>query len=52
LVDGKTNQAIAAQLQISEKTVEKHIKAIFDKLNVSSRVEAAVVAIKHGIVRN
>jgi two-component system, NarL family, response regulator len=51
LVEGKTNQAIAAELRISEKTVEKHIKAIFEKLNVSSRVEAAVVAIKRGIVK-
>ncbi len=50
LVEGKTNQAIAAELRISEKTVEKHIKAIFEKLNVSSRVEAAVIAIKRGIV--
>ncbi len=51
LVEGKTNQAIAAELRISEKTVEKHIKAIFEKLNVSSRVEAAVVAVKRGIVK-
>jgi len=52
LVQGKTNQAIAVDLKISEKTVEKHIKAIYDKLNVNSRVEAAVVAIKQGMVRN
>jgi two-component system NarL family response regulator len=52
LVEGKTNQAIAADLNISEKTVEKHIKAIFDKLKVSSRVEAAVSAVKRGIVKN
>jgi len=50
VVEGKTNQAIAAQLRISEKTVEKHIKAIFEKLNVSSRVEAAVLAVKRGMV--
>jgi DNA-binding NarL/FixJ family response regulator len=52
LVQGKTNQAIAGGLKISEKTVEKHIKAIFNKLNVNSRVEAAVVAVKQGIVKN
>jgi DNA-binding NarL/FixJ family response regulator len=51
LVEGRTNQAIAAQLKISEKTVEKHIKAIFEKLNVSSRVEAAVMAIRRGLVK-
>jgi DNA-binding NarL/FixJ family response regulator len=51
LVEGRTNQAIAAELQISEKTVEKHIKAIFEKLNVGSRVEAAVMAVKRGMVK-
>lgn len=50
LVEGKTNQAIAAELKISEKTVEKHIKAIFEKMNVGSRVEAAVMAVKRGFV--
>jgi two-component system response regulator DegU len=52
LVQGKTNQAIAAALKISEKTVEKHVKSIFDKLDVNSRVEAAVVAVKQGMVKN
>jgi len=52
LVEGKTNQAIAADLHISEKTVEKHIKSIFEKLKVTSRVEAAVIAVKRGIVKN
>ena len=50
MVQGKTNQAIAVDLQISEKTVEKYIKAIFDKLNVASRVEAAVFAVHEGLV--
>jgi DNA-binding NarL/FixJ family response regulator len=48
---GKTNQAIAAELSISEKTVEKHMGAIFAKLNVSSRVEAAVYAVRQGLVK-
>jgi DNA-binding NarL/FixJ family response regulator len=51
LVQGKTNHAIAVDLKISEKTVEKHIKGIFDKLDVNSRVDAAVVAIKQGIIK-
>ena len=50
VVQGKTNQAIAVDLHISEKTVEKYIKAIFDKLNVASRVEAAVFAVREGLV--
>ncbi len=49
VVLGKTNQAIALDLSISEKTVEKYVKAIFTKLNVSSRVEAAVTAVREGL---
>jgi DNA-binding NarL/FixJ family response regulator len=51
VADGKTNQAIAAELMISEKTVEKYMASIFTKLNVSSRVEAAVYAVRIGIVK-
>jgi len=51
VVAGKTNQAIAAELSISEKTVEKYMGAIFTKLNVTSRVEAAVHAVRQGLVR-
>jgi len=50
IVDGKTNQAIAVKLDISEKTVEKYISAIFTKLNVASRVEAAVYAVREGLI--
>lgn len=50
LVAGKTNQEIGHELKISEKTVEKHVGAIFDKLDVASRVEAAVQAVQRGIV--
>lgn len=50
VAQGKTNQAIAAELGISEKTVEKYMGAIFAKLNVTSRVEAAVLAVREGLV--
>lgn len=50
IVQGKTNQGIALELAISEKTVEKYIRAIFTKLNVASRVEAAVLAVQEGLV--
>ena len=50
LVRGVTNQAIAAELGISEKTVEKYMGAIFGKLNVSSRVEAAVYAVRENLI--
>ncbi len=50
MVKGKTNQAIAMDLEISEKTVEKHVGEIFVKLGVTSRVEAAVYAVRAGLV--
>jgi DNA-binding NarL/FixJ family response regulator len=52
VVQGKTNQAIAAELEISEKTVEKFMQSIFTKLNVASRVEAAVYAVRRGLVES
>ena len=50
IVQGKTNRAIALELKISEKTVEKYIQAIFAKLDVASRVEAAVYAVQERLV--
>jgi two-component system response regulator DegU len=50
VVAGKTNQEIGLALGISEKTVEKHLDNIFTKLNVSSRVEAAVRAVRDELV--
>ncbi len=50
VVEGRTNQYIAHSLGISEKTVEKYLGEIFGKLNVASRVEAAVYAVRNGLV--
>lgn len=50
VVDGKTNQEIGLSLGISEKTVEKHLEGIFMKLGVTSRVEAAVYAVREDLV--
>jgi DNA-binding NarL/FixJ family response regulator len=50
VVSGKTNQEIALALQISEKTVEKHVGALLNKMGVASRVEAAVQAVQRGMV--
>ncbi|MDP8961333.1 MAG: LuxR C-terminal-related transcriptional regulator [Actinomycetota bacterium] len=47
---GKTNQAIATQLFISEKTVARHLSNIFTKLGVSSRAAATAYAYEHDLV--
>ncbi|MEW5720781.1 MAG: response regulator transcription factor [Chloroflexota bacterium] len=47
---GKMNKEIGVTLGISEKTVEKYVSDLFAKLNVTSRVEAAVLAVREGLV--
>lgn len=49
VVEGKTNQEIGLVLGISQKTVEKHLESIYSKMNVASRVEAAVMAVRQGM---
>ncbi len=50
VVEGQTNREIAFNLDISEKTVEKHLHNVYKKLDVSSRVEAAVLAVEEGLL--
>lgn len=50
ITQGKTNQEAGVALGISEKTIEKHLESVFGKLGVSSRVEAAVLAVREGLV--
>jgi two-component system NarL family response regulator len=47
---GKRNKEIAESLFISEKTVKNHISKIFEKLEVNSRAEAALLAARQGLV--
>jgi len=47
---GKTNREIANELILSVRTIEAHLGHIFDKLNVSSRTEAVILALKKGWV--
>lgn len=45
---GMTNKAIARKLDISESTVKVHVKYLLKKMNLKSRLEAAVWALQHG----
>jgi DNA-binding NarL/FixJ family response regulator len=48
---GKTNKEIAAELQISERTARTHVSSILGKLDLSSRTQAALWAVRHGLVK-
>jgi DNA-binding CsgD family transcriptional regulator len=47
---GKTNKAIAAELVLSERTVDRHVSNIFTKLGLSSRAAATAYAYEHRLV--
>jgi ATP/maltotriose-dependent transcriptional regulator MalT len=47
---GETNRVIAAELVLSERTVDRHVSNIFTKLGVSSRAAATAYAYKHQLV--
>jgi len=49
LAKGASNKEIARTLDLAESTVKIHVQHILRKLNLSSRVQAAVYAIEHGL---
>ena len=46
---GLTNRGIGERLHLSEKTIKHYVSNIFQKLQVRSRVEAALMAAEHGL---
>jgi len=50
IANGKDNAVIAAELHISPKTVKNHISNILMKLQIENRIQAAVYAVRSGIV--
>ncbi len=50
VAQGKTNKAIAQELCVSERTVDRHVSNIFDKTRVASRAAATAYAYEHGLI--
>jgi DNA-binding NarL/FixJ family response regulator len=50
IANGKDNGRIAAELHISPKTVKNHISNILMKLQIENRIQAAVYAVRSGLV--
>jgi NarL family two-component system response regulator LiaR len=50
IAQGRANKEIAAALVIGEKTVKTHVSNILSKLGVSSRTQAALYAVRSGLV--
>jgi two-component system NarL family response regulator len=51
IAEGHSNREVSAELNISEGTVRAHVNNILSKLDVSDRTQAAMLAIKRGLVR-
>jgi len=50
VVEGATNKEIAEALSITENTVKIHLRNILEKLHLQNRIQAAVYAVRNGLV--
>jgi len=50
LACGESNKEIARRFNLAESTVKIHVQSILKKLNLASRVQAAVFAVEHGLM--
>ena len=51
IANGRSNKLIALELGISEKTVKAHVGRVLAKLGVADRTQAALLAVREGLVR-
>ena len=51
VANGLSNAEIASQLFLSQGTVRNYVSAILNKLDVADRTQAAVLALRHGLVQ-
>ena len=51
IVGGSSNKDIAQELSLSEQTVKNHLSNIFDKVGVSNRLELALYALHHHLLK-
>ncbi len=47
---GRSNKVIALELGVAEKTVKTHVSHIFGKLGLTDRTQAALFAVRHGLI--
>jgi len=50
LAEGMGNKDIARHLDVSDSTVKFHLSSIFSKLGATSRTEAGMLGMRHGLV--
>ena len=50
LASGRTNRQIARSLGVAEKTVKTHVSHVLGKLGVADRTQAALAAVRAGLV--
>jgi two-component system NarL family response regulator len=50
LVQGKSTAQIADELHVARETVRNHLRGLFGALGARTRLEAALIALRHGLV--